>query len=78
MVKEEGLNQVGPVNLEGYLLEEVVDVQAVLPDHIDDQLVLLREPAVQVECAYGPWRQSVALEWVQAVVRLGDIIDDHY
>lgn len=68
VVEQKCLDQVRPVDLEGYLFEEVVNIQVVLTDHINDQFVFHWHLGVKFQCTDGTRRQTEALEWVQAIL----------
>lgn len=77
MVEKEGLGKMRPVDLEWYFLKEVVNVQVVLSDVVNDEPVLHWHLAVQRECFDGTLGKSEALQRVEAIVRLIDIINNH-
>jgi len=79
VVKEERLDKMRPVDLEGHFLEEVLHIQIVLSDDIDDEVVAFDWLiAVEIQSVDGIYRESEALEWVETVLRLGNVIDDHH
>lgn len=77
VVEQERLDQMGPVNLERDFLKEVLHIQVVLSDDINHEVVLDRLVAIQLQSIDRTSRESEALEWVETVLRLRDVIYDH-
>jgi len=77
VVEEECLDQVRPVDLQGNFLKEVADIQVVFPDNVNNQFVFHGHLRVKFHSANGALGQAVAREWVEAKLRLGNIINNH-
>ena len=77
MIEEVSLNQVRPMDLNWHLLKEVAYIEIVLSNHINNQFILDWLLLVELQCRDCTLGKAETLEWVQAVLRLGNIIDDH-
>ena len=75
MIKQKGLQQMRSVNFNWNLAKKAR--QRIVSNAILKQRVCHLSRIVQVEAVNSLFGKSVALEWVQAIWRLGYIIDDH-
>lgn len=65
------------MDLQWHFFEEVVDIQTILPDNVNNQLVLHWLLGVKFQRGDDALRQAEALEWIKAILRLRNIIDNH-
>lgn len=77
VVEEEGLHEVAAVHTDGHFLKELGNRQVLRLDALLEQVDLVsRVTAVEVEGLYGLLREAEAMERVETVVRLGDVVGD--
>jgi hypothetical protein len=80
VIEKECLDQVGSMNFQGHFLKEILNVQLAILNLLKDQSIgrLLLELVVQLKSFDGSLGKSETHEWVQSVVALGNVIDDHH